>query len=156
MAITQGTVQQGSFRIEQVSEVECVVHLQLSAAAVQQHLRASYSKMAPQTQMKGFRAGKVPFGLARQRPNGQLVQEAIQTCALEAYAQVAQQAQLRAVCEPYSLQKPLYKTGQDVTWNLHVQVKPDMKPFDWKGLSLIVPAQTIQDQDHSPQNGCCR
>ncbi|MEM7495618.1 MAG: trigger factor, partial [Myxococcota bacterium] len=141
----EGTVAEGRFRIEQLSACERAIHLTLNAAALRKPMELEFRRLQQRFRLKGFRPGKVPLTLVRQRCEAEVVQEQTMQLVQRMYPRVIEQSGLSPV-EQARPDEPVYTPGKDVTCLLRVQVQPEIQLADWRGLKLELPTYTVSEE----------
>src|SRR5690606_38363486 len=101
---------------------------------------AAYKSIGAQIQVPGFRKGKVPARIIDQRlGRGAVLQEAVNEAMPQFFGQAIEEQQVRAIGQPNVeiTQVPL-EEGQDLTFTIETDVRPEVEVPDLSGLTLQV------------------
>lgn len=117
------------------------------AAELQQKLTAKIAEVQPQVRINGFRPGKVPVSHIRKVYGPGMMQdiinEAVQSSTKEGLAN------LRAASEPaLDLKSDMAKVmagGEDLKFELSLEVMPDFEPADFKDIKITRPTADVTE-----------
>src|SRR5881296_2695863 len=84
---------------------------------------SSYQRRA---RLPGFRRGKAPAALVKKQFADDIRQEALQQLIRESWSVALEQEALRPIADPH-IHNLKWETGAPVTFEFHVEVKPDLK-----------------------------
>jgi len=93
--------------------------------------------------LPGFRQGKAPAAVVRKKFAEDIRQQALQELVQESWRAAVEQEQLKPIADPH-IHNLKWEEGSPVTFELHVEVKPDLKLERLGGFRLTrtVPAVT--------------
>jgi trigger factor len=137
-------------RIEEVSPVEKKMFVEIPWETVSQKLGDAYRELGKGVALKGFRKGKVPRPVLEQvygpRVNAEVAYELVR----ESFFKANQEHNLAAVAEPRVEEAAPIKKGQPFTFRAIIEVRGEVVPHDYKGLSierrkLNVPESAVED-----------
>ena len=94
--------------VENTSAVEKRLKIQVPAEEVNKQIDARLREIGKQVNLKGFRPGRVPFSVLRQRFGPQATQEVIQQTAQTSLQQAIEQASLRVAANPRLDEAPVF------------------------------------------------
>ena len=103
-------------------------------------------KFRNRVQIDGFRKGKVPLTIIRQRFQKALESEVSEDIA-ESFYQIAVQEQKLAPVAPGLLKDIQFKEGESLIFKAEVEVEPDVGVKDYKGIKIEKEFWKIKDQD---------
>ncbi|MGH7671388.1 MAG: trigger factor [Gemmatimonadales bacterium] len=111
-----------------------------SAAAAEERATRTYQQRA---RLPGFRKGKAPAAVVRRKFAEDIRQQALQELVQESWRVALEQEQIKPIADPH-IHNLKWEEGAAVTFELHVEVKPDMKLERLGGFRLTrtVPAVT--------------
>jgi trigger factor len=100
--------------------------------------------------LPGFRKGKAPAAMVRKKFAQEIRQEALEELLRGAYDAVVEREQLKLVAQPHA-HDVSYAEGSPLTFELHCEVRPDIKIEKDSGFSVVkqkaaVTNQTVQEQ----------
>lgn len=107
----------------------------IPAADLDAELNSRLVELAPQVNMPGFRPGKVPPALLRQRYGDALLGEVIEKSVNESSQRALEERDLRAASQP-NVEITSYEKGQDLEYKLSVELMPEIDTVDFSTLEL--------------------
>jgi trigger factor len=123
-------------RIEDVSPVEKKMFVEIPWETVSQKLGDHYRELGKGVALKGFRKGKVPRPVLEQvygpRVNAEVAYELVR----ESFFKANQEHNLAAVAEPRVEEADPIKKGQPFKFAAIIEVRGEVVPQDYKGLSI--------------------
>jgi trigger factor len=125
-----------------------VYDIVVPAAELQQQLAAKIAEVQPRVRINGFRPGKVPVSHIRKVYGPGMMQdiinETVQKSTREGLANV------RAASEPsLDLKSDINKViagGEDLKFELSLEVMPDFEPADLKSIKITRPIAAVSDE----------
>jgi trigger factor len=113
-----------------------VLTIEVEAAKVNEGLDAAFKKVVKQVNVPGFRKGKMPRGMFEKRFGVEsLYQDALDFILPEAYAQAIEETGIDPIDRP-EIDVEQMEKGKDLIFTAKVQVKPEVKLGDYKGLEV--------------------
>jgi trigger factor len=111
-----------------------------SAAAAEERATRTYQQRA---RLPGFRKGKAPAAVVRKKFAEDIRQQALQELVQESWRVALEQEKIKPIADPH-IHNLKWEEGAAVTFELHVEVKPDLKLERLGGFRLTrtVPAVT--------------
>ena len=94
----------------------------------------------------GFRPGKVPLNVIRQRYGGQVRQEVMADEMQASYREAVLQEKLRPASSP-AIEPTQIEKGKDLTFIASFDVYPEIQLCDFTKLEIDVPESEVADQD---------
>lgn len=107
----------------------------IPAADLDAELNSRLVELAPQVNMPGFRPGKVPPALLRQRYGDALLGEVIEKSVNESSQRALDERDLRAASQP-NVEITSYEKGQDLEYKLSVELMPEIDAVDFSTLEI--------------------
>jgi len=106
-------------------------------------LDARIAELAPQMNLKGFRKGKVPAAHVRRVHGKALMAEVIEQTLNETTQKVLDDNKLRPAAQPdlkpSSDMEKVIAGGEDLSYDLSLELMPEFEPIDLAGLKLTRP-----------------
>ena len=93
--------------VENTSSVEKRLKIQVPAEEVNKQIDARLRELGKQVRLKGFRPGRIPFSVLRQRYGPQAKAEVIQQTAQTSLQQAIEQESLRIAATPRLEEEPV-------------------------------------------------
>ena len=115
--------------VETLEKLERKITLSLPLTTIQTEVDARLKRLARTVKMDGFRPGKVPLSVVAQRYGYSVQYEVLNDKVGEAFAQAANEAQLRVAGQPRITEKEGAPEGQ-VTFDAVFEVFPEVKIAD--------------------------
>ena len=115
--------------VETLEKLERKITLSLPVTTIQSEVNARLKRLARTVKMDGFRPGKVPMSVVAQRYGYSVQYEVLNDKVGEAFAQAANEAQLRVAGQPRITEKDGAPEGQ-VTFDAVFEVFPEVKIGD--------------------------
>jgi len=107
----------------------------IPAADLDAELNSKLVELAPQVNMPGFRPGKVPPALLRQRYGDALLGEVIEKSVNDSSQRALEERDLRPASQP-NVEITSYEKGQDLEYKLSVELMPEIDTVDFSTLEL--------------------
>lgn len=121
------------------------------ASELATRLEARIAEVAPQMNVKGFRPGKVPTAHVRRLYGKALMGEVIEATLNEGAQKVLEDNKLRPAgqpdLKPSSDMDKVLAGGEDLAFELAVEVMPDFEPIDPASIELIKPVYKVSDAE---------
>ena len=115
--------------VETLEKLERKITLSLPLTTIQTEVDARLKRLARTVKMDGFRPGKVPLSVVAQRYGYSVQYEVLNDKVGEAFAQAANEAQLRVVGQPRITKKEGAPAGE-VTFDAVFEVFPEVQIAD--------------------------
>ena len=115
--------------VETLEKLERKITLSVPVTTIQTEVDARLKRLARTVKMDGFRPGKVPLSVVAQRYGYSVQYEVLNDKVGEAFAQAANEAQLRVAGQPRITEKEGAPEGQ-VTFDAVFEVFPEVKIAD--------------------------
>ncbi|WP_430494377.1 trigger factor [Rossellomorea marisflavi] len=113
-----------------------VLTIEVEAAKVNEGLDAAFKKVVKQVNVPGFRKGKMPRGMFEKRFGVEsLYQDALDFILPEAYANAIEETGIEPIDRP-EIDVEQMEKGKDLVFTAKVQVKPEVKLGEYKGLEV--------------------
>lgn len=120
--------------------------IQLPAEQFDKAFDAKLKSIAKTAKLAGFRPGKVPLKVIRQKYGATVEKEILSDLMQRSYGQAIAQEKLKPAGLPQIDAKPA-KPGQDVEFTAVFEVYPEIKLGDLQKLKIQQPAVEIQEDD---------
>jgi trigger factor len=122
--------------------------VEVSSQELQEAFDARLKKLAREVRIPGFRPGKAPMMMIRQRFGDEaIITEAVEDALGEWYASAAQEAEIDPVEQPkIEVGEETPVLGGSLTFTATVTVMPEVELGEYKGLE--VPKATVEVADH--------
>ena len=101
-------------------------------------------RYASQVRLPGFRPGKAPAAMVKKRFADAIRQEAIEALVQDAYREVLEREKLKPIAQPH-VHDLKFDDGAPLTFELHVEVRPEIELSRVHGFRVRRPAGTVTD-----------
>jgi trigger factor len=133
--------------VENTSTLERKLTVVVPASEIQGQIDARLKEIGRQVKIKGFRPGRIPFSVLRQR-YGKQVQHEIVTQAMQTSLQEAiTQESLRPAAMPQIEQAPDMEAGGDIEYTAIVEVYPDLESIRIEDIEVSSPETSVTETD---------
>ncbi|MCI0411478.1 trigger factor [bacterium] len=132
--------------IENVTDVKKVIHFEIPWEDVDKHIKQAIRLISKNARIPGFRPGKAPESLIRNKYAQHIKDEVIQHVVPEAYKDAISQNELEVISEP-EIHDVLYTEGSPFVFKVTVETKPKIELKDYKGLPLKTLPVEIKDEE---------
>jgi len=133
--------------VENTSSVEKQLKIQVPAEEVKKQIDARLREIGKQVRLPGFRPGRIPFSVLRQRYGPQAKAEVIQQTAQASLQQAIEDESLRIAATPRVEEEPILddETGLEIT--AIIEVYPELDAIDVSELAIDRPEVSVTDDD---------
>jgi trigger factor len=132
---------------EDLSTVAKSVEVEIPADLISSESRRVTGEFARQAKVPGFRPGKIPQSVVRNRFAKEIQEEVVQRVLGESFRQVMQEKGLEPVGEPHLEHVDPFIDGAPMKYKARFEVKPVIELRDYRGLEIDEPAIEITDTD---------
>jgi trigger factor len=138
--------------VEKSSEgLSRVIAVTIPVAELNQKLDAKLKEVAPQMKLKGFRPGKVPTSHVKKTFGrdlmGEIINEALNTSSQKALDDAKVRPAAPAEMKLISDMDKVLTGGEDLAYEMSLEVMPEFTPVDVKTLKLKRPTYEATDAD---------
>ena len=133
--------------VENISAVEKRLNIQVPSEEVNKQITARLREIGKQVRLKGFRPGRIPFSVLKQRYGKQARQEIIQQTAQSALQQAIEQESLRIAANPRIEEEPKLDDENGLQINAVIETYPQIDTIDVAGISIDRPEVGVTDDD---------
>ncbi len=135
-----------SFEIVNVNTCKRNLVAEIPADKVELEIDTLARKFAQRAKVPGFRPGKVPVNIVKQRYLADLRSDATQDIIQRCWKDAVETHRLEPISEPV-VQDLKDEAGSPLRFTLAFEVLPELEVKDYKGISVTVEAVKIEDSD---------
>ncbi len=117
----------------------------LSESELQPHYDEAYRKARPDIEIKGFRKGKVPLNIIKQRYGAAIEYEAEQDIINDEFNKIMREDKLPILGLPKITD--IKKESGGIAFKVEFEVVPDFELADYKGLNIDEPVHAVSDEE---------
>jgi trigger factor len=130
--------------------VERLLEVSVPAATVRDAEEQAARRYASKVRLPGFRPGKAPAAMVRKKFAEAIRQEALESLVQDAYRQVLEREKLEPVAQPH-VHDLHFHEGEPLRFELHLEVRPELKLEKVEGFTATRPADTVTDEQVAEQ-----
>jgi len=132
--------------IQDVTETRKTLAVSFEASETQEEESKLLKQFVQQVKVPGFRPGKVPASMVRQRFSKQLAAELKQSIVRRAYQEGSKESKLDLV-QVVDLKDGEVSAGSEALVSFTVDVNPAFELADYKGIAIAAPAVVVEEKD---------
>lgn len=117
----------------------------ISAQDIEQKVNGRLDELRRTVQLPGFRPGKVPVAVIKQRYRGGVLAEVLEDAISDSSRQALSDRGLRVALQP-KIEVDKYEDGGDLGYTMGVELLPDIEPGDFGGIELEKPVAPVDDK----------
>ncbi len=115
---------------------------------VKRYLKEAYDELVPEAQVPGFRSGRAPRQLVEKQFKDRVVEQVKGSLLMDSLSQVTDSQDFSAIGEPdFDYESIKVPDEGDFKFQFQIEVRPEFKTPDWKGIKLTKPVETIGDAE---------
>jgi len=133
--------------VENTSTIEKLLKIQVPAEEVNKQIDARLREIGKQVRLKGFRPGRIPFSVLRQRYGPQAKAEVIQQTAQTSLQQAIEQESLRIAANPRLEEEPVLDDENGLVFNAIIEIYPEFDSIDVAEIAIDRPDVSVTDDD---------
>jgi trigger factor len=132
--------------VESTGTLERRMRVELPAEHIEREIESRLKSVGRTVKIKGFRPGKVPTKVVRQRYGGQIRQEVLSDLMQKSYSDAVQQEKLNPAAGP-KIEPVVTGQGRDFAYVATFEVLPEVKLKDLDKIKVVRPEVDISDED---------
>ena len=132
--------------VEATSALERRMTVGVPAARIESAVDKSLQQTARRAKVPGFRPGKVPMSVIRQRYEGAARQEALGDLIQETFYEAVAEQKLNPAGAP-SIEPKVFEKGKDLEYVATFEVFPEIKLAGFEGIAVERPQAEVGDAD---------
>jgi len=130
--------------------VERLLEVSVPADAVRDAEERTAKRYASQVRLPGFRPGKAPTAVVKRRFKDAIRQQVLETLVQEAFKEVMDREQFKVASQPH-VHDLKFDEGQPLTFELHVEVRPEITLSRLEGFRLTRPSAEVTEEQLEEQ-----
>lgn len=139
-------MQEVQVSIESAAGLERRMRVNVPAARVEEAFVARLRSVGRTASIRGYRPGRIPEKVLRQRFGDQVRQEVLQAVVEESYSEAVVREQLRPAATP-RIEAEAIEQGADLRYTAIFEVFPDIQLAGLDGLGIDEPTPALDDAD---------
>jgi trigger factor len=130
--------------------VERLLEVQVPVEAIREAEEKTARRYASSVRLPGFRPGKAPPQLVKKRFKDAIRQQVIESLVQEAFQEVIDREKLKVASQPH-VHDLKFNEGEPLTFELHVEVRPDVTLARTQGFRITRPPAQVTDEQVQEQ-----
>lgn len=133
-------------QVKEIKQDGLVFELEVTVPAndIDKHVDARLSEVGKTYRIPGFRPGKVPMKVLKQRLGKAVMGEVLEKAVNETSVKVFEEKKIRPAMQP-KIEVKSFDEGKDLVYTVNVETLPEFKIADFKGLKLEKLVATPKD-----------
>lgn len=132
--------------IETTSTLERRLTIGVPAERVESEVNSRLQQAAQNVKLKGFRPGKVPMNVIRQRFGAGVRQEVLGEVMSRSFYEAVQQEKLKPAGRP-AIEPKTVEPGKDLEYIATFEVFPEVEARDYSAIEVVKPVAEVTAQD---------
>lgn len=132
---------------EDISSVQKLVEVEIPAGLISAEANRVTNEFGRQAKVPGFRPGKVPTSVVRNRFAKEIQEEVVSRVLGESFRQVMKEKGLQPVGEPHLEHLDPFIEGAPMKYKARFEVKPAIELREYRGIEIEDPKIEITDTD---------
>jgi trigger factor len=137
-------------RVEDVSSVKKILHVEVPAPDVTKELDDAYNALKKTAKIKGFRPGKVPRSVLKRLYGKNIAKEVTSTLLQSSFQDAIQETQLNLIGTP-EINPPELDPQGAYEYSATIEIRPEIDTIDFNGLELKRPLYRPSDEEIDTQ-----
>jgi len=123
-----------------------LLKIEVPVELVEKETKNAYSAIQKTASVHGFRIGKTPYSILKMRFGEALKEEIKEKLVNQTYQDILKNNNLIPVSEP-KIDKIMFDEGKPFTYEMTLEIKPEIKLASYKELKLSVKPVNVSDDD---------
>lgn len=133
--------------VENTGGLERRLNVHVPESEIQDQVNSKLKELSKQVKIKGFRPGRVPMSVVKQRYGKQVRQDIVNETMQTSLQQAIQEESLRPASMPRVDSPPEGLDKGDLDFTALIEVYPDLETIDVSGLEIDRPDAEVSEQD---------
>ncbi len=135
-------------QVESPTACERHITVSVSRADINRYLDDAIGDLMPEASVPGFRAGRAPRKLVEQRFKKELGEQVKGKLLMDSLTQISEEQNFAAISDPdFDLEAVELPDEGPMTFEFDVEVRPEFKLPEWRGLKLNRPVREFSEAD---------
>ena len=136
--------------VEDLSSVKKILHIEIPEDKVISELDKTYNDLKKTAKIKGFRPGKAPRSVLERLFKKKVHADVSSSLIQESFVDAIKEKDLKIVGSP-KIDPPELDRKTSYKYDATIEIKPEIKEIDFKGLSLKKTLYQVSDEEISTQ-----
>ena len=122
------------------------LEIQVPADTIAKQRETRLKEVGKTVRLPGFRPGKAPMSILEKRYGKAVMGEVLEAVVNESSAKALEDKKLKPAMQP-KIEVKEFDEGKDLTYSMELDVMPEIKVMDLKGLKLEKPIAKVSDKE---------
>lgn len=133
-------------RVEKIENNRAELKIKINVEEVDKALDRAYRKIVKEVNIPGFRLGKAPRRIVETQIGTEpIFQQALDFMLPEAYGEAVELTEIKPIGQP-DVEVDQFEEGKELLLSVAVDVRPEVKLGEYKGLEISKPEITVSDE----------
>lgn len=133
--------------VEETTPTIRKLKINIPFSVIEEELASAYGKLRVRAKLPGFRVGKAPQAILEKKFCKDIEKEVIEKIVPEFYSKAVREAQILPVTYPSIEEKIELIKNQPLSFTATVEVKPELKNLNYKGIALKEKKFTVEEDE---------
>lgn len=133
--------------IEETGALERLMTVQVPADEIESKARERFQHLSRTVRLKGFRPGKVPLNVVKQRYGRQVMDEVTQEVMQNSLRDAIEQESLKVAALPALTPAPLAEQSEQFQFTARLELYPEIGQLELRDITVQRPVAEIGDED---------
>ena len=133
-------------KIEEKGALERQINIKVPSKDVDQLMNERLEQLSKTVKVPGFRPGKVPVNVVKQRFGEKLSDEIAEHLIQTTLPKALEEQDVKPATRPHVHAGPSPEEGKDFEYHAHFEIMPDVKPKNYEGLKLTRMTAEVTDK----------
>ncbi|MEM9828434.1 MAG: trigger factor [Planctomycetota bacterium] len=139
---------QMSMDVAQAAECIRQVVVTIPESEVKRYFKKEYDELVPEAQLPGFRSGRAPRKLVEKQFKERVTEKVKNGLLMDSLGAVSETDKFNAIGEPdFDYDAVKIPESGDFKFQFEIEVRPEFKTPDWKGIALTKPVEEIGEEE---------
>ncbi|MDY0131227.1 MAG: trigger factor [Desulforegulaceae bacterium] len=133
--------------VEDHSSVKKTLHIEISEDEVKKEMDSAYGDLRKNVKLNGFRSGKAPRSVLEAKFGNDVKEDVISTLVQRGFLEAAQNNDFAIIGQPEFKDIESFDGKSAYKFDIVIDVKPEIKDIDYKGLELKKPKYEFSEEE---------
>ncbi|MDY0360846.1 MAG: trigger factor [Desulforegulaceae bacterium] len=133
--------------VEDHSSVKKTLHIEISEDEVKKEMDSAYADLRKNVKINGFRTGKAPRSVLEAKFGKDVNEDVISTLVQRGFVEAAQDNDFAIIGQPEFKNVDTFDGKSAYKFDIVINVKPEIKDIDFKGLELKKPKYEFSEEE---------
>jgi len=132
--------------VKEIGSCKREIEIEVSNEEIRPFIEAAYRAYQKKVHINGFRKGKAPISIIRER-FGKAIQAEVMDDLVQTFFRKAIDKEKLVIVAPGKVEKVFFEDGKPLKFTVEVEVKPEVQVTNYKGLKISKEVLKITEED---------